>query len=129
MLDSANKSFAQVYSFQAAVDSRAQIVLAVRLTQQATDVQQLIPVIKAIQKNVGIPLNVISEDAGHFSDINVSSDVEKDVELCIPPDKQKRDDQIPSLGNSPARANQHKKCVRNYRMRANESYFLGAKKL
>jgi hypothetical protein len=45
MKDGATKGFAQAYNAQAAVDGHAQVIVACALTQQATDVEQFVPLV------------------------------------------------------------------------------------
>ncbi|UGY29322.1 hypothetical protein HU675_0022870 [Bradyrhizobium septentrionale] len=45
--------FVQAYNAQAAVDAHAQIIVAQELTQHGSDQGQLVPLIEAIESNLG----------------------------------------------------------------------------
>jgi hypothetical protein len=54
MADGANKgSFLQGYNAQAAVDAKAQVIVAAEVTQQANDSRQLIPMLGQVKQNLG----------------------------------------------------------------------------
>jgi transposase len=73
MQDGATKSFEQCYNCQAAVDSRAQVIVATQVTQQANDKQQVKPLIEEMKKNLlGEKPRAVSADAGYYSEANVS---------------------------------------------------------
>jgi transposase len=73
MKDGATKSFEQCYNAQAAVDSKTQIVVAARVTNEANDKQQLKPMVEQIQKNTeGENPKALSADSGYFSAENAN---------------------------------------------------------
>jgi hypothetical protein len=49
MKDGATKSFAQCYNCQAAVDEKAQVIVATNVTQESNDKQQLKPVVEKLK--------------------------------------------------------------------------------
>jgi transposase len=73
MRDGATKSFEQSYNCQAVVDSHSQVILAVQVTQQANDKQQVKPLVEEMKSNLGgrTP-GELSADAGYFSEDNVN---------------------------------------------------------
>jgi chemotaxis protein histidine kinase CheA len=72
MQDGATKSFAQCYNAQAAVDAKAQVIVAARVTQASNDKEQLEPLIGEIAANTeGEKPRRASADAGYFSEANV----------------------------------------------------------
>jgi len=72
MKDGATKSFEQCYNAQAAVDDTSQIIVATKVTQQANDKQQLVPMLEEIEANTGGQKpEKFSADAGYFSEANV----------------------------------------------------------
>lgn len=92
MPDSANKgSFVQAYNCQIAVDDESQIIVALDVTQQANDKQQLIPMAGKVIENCGQPPETISADAGYFSEEAVSSELFKETNLLVPPNRTKRE--------------------------------------
>jgi hypothetical protein len=71
MPDGANKgSFVQAYNAQAAVDGEAQVIVAAELTQQTNDSRQLVPMIEQVIANMGCKPEVVSADAGYWSEAN-----------------------------------------------------------
>ncbi len=90
MVDGATKSFVQAYNAQAAV-APSQVVVACGLTQSAIDVQQLVPILAQVQRNTGQAPRVVLADAGYFSHANVTNPALADIDLYVPPDRQRRD--------------------------------------
>jgi transposase len=88
MKDGATKSFVQAYNAQAAVDSKAQIIVAAAVTQDANDKRQLMPLLTQVAANLGHLPAAASADAGYFSDTNVTDPTLQGVDLYIPPDRQ-----------------------------------------
>lgn len=71
MKDSSTKSFQQCYNCQAAVDEKAQVIVAAHVTQAPNDKEQLEPVPKEILENSdGKKPKVLTADAGYFSEDN-----------------------------------------------------------
>jgi len=72
MKDGATKSFEQCYNAQAAVDGKAQVIVAAAVTQQANDKQQVRPLVEKLKANVGDNKpRRMSADAGYFSEDNI----------------------------------------------------------
>jgi hypothetical protein len=63
--------FVQAYNAQAAVDGEAQIIVAQDVTQSAVDCAQLVPMIDAIETNLGRKPEQLSADAGYCSEANL----------------------------------------------------------
>jgi transposase len=94
MPDGANKgSFLQGYNGQAAVDSHAQIIVAADITQQSNDSQQLVPMIAQVHANVGRAPEVVSADAGYWSEANVTDPGVAGIDLHIATGRQKHGEQ------------------------------------
>ena len=66
------KQFEQAYNAQAAVDAKAQVIVAQSLSNSATDVQQLAPIIKQIKQNTGRQAEEFSADTGYCSEGNLA---------------------------------------------------------
>ncbi|MFZ1919982.1 MAG: IS1182 family transposase [Terriglobales bacterium] len=66
------KEYVQAYNAQAAVDSTAQVIVAQSLSNNATDVQQLVPTLKQIKQNTGRQAKEFSADAGYCSEGNLA---------------------------------------------------------
>ncbi len=95
MIDGASKGFEQCYNAQAVVDEQSQIIVASDVTQQTNDKQQLIPMMKQAEKNTRTKPDILSADAGYFSEDNLTDEQLKGVDLYVPSNRQKH-------GNDPA---------------------------
>jgi hypothetical protein len=62
--------FARAYSAQAAADAHAQIIVAQDVTQSAVDCSQLVPMIDAVEANLGRTPEQLSVDSGYCSESN-----------------------------------------------------------
>jgi transposase len=90
MPDGANKgSFVQAYNAQIAVDSAAQIIVAVEVTQCPNDARQLVPMAQAIINNIGKLAETTSADAGYFSAQAVGDPALAGTNLLVPPNRVK----------------------------------------
>src|SRR5260370_42410016 len=65
--------FVQAYNAQAAVDAGAQIIVAHELTQCGNDQGQLVPLIEAIEPNLGRKPEQASADSGYRSESNLEA--------------------------------------------------------
>jgi hypothetical protein len=71
MVDGSTKSFEQCYNCQAAVDDKAQVIVAAAVTQQPVDRQQMAPMIQSLSKNTNGQLPAkLSADNGYYSEAN-----------------------------------------------------------
>jgi len=87
MKDGASKAFEQAYNAQAAVDSQAQIIVAAAVTQDANDKQQLVPMLLAVQENMGQLPEKASADTGFFSEATLTAKAVAGVDLYVPPER------------------------------------------
>jgi hypothetical protein len=87
MKDGATKQFLQGYNTQLVVDDVAQVVVACGVTQQATDVQQFVPMLERVHANVGAVPDLVTADAGYFSEANLDAAIVADTEVYVPPDR------------------------------------------
>jgi transposase len=93
MQDGATKSFEQCYNCQAAVDSRAQVIVAAQVTQQANDKQQAKPLIEEMKKNLaGDKPRAVSADAGYYSEENVCYLEGEEIEPYVATGRRKHGD-------------------------------------
>jgi transposase len=65
--------FVQAYNAQAAVDAQTQIIVAQDVTQSAVDCGQLVPMIDAVEKNLGRKPEQASADSGYCSEANLEA--------------------------------------------------------
>jgi hypothetical protein len=95
MPDGAHKgSFIQAYNAQIAVDSVAQIIVAVDVVQEPNDKRQLVPMLEQVKENVGRMPDATSADAGYFSEAAIEKGESMGTELLVPPHRQKHGDVV-----------------------------------
>lgn len=89
MKDGATKSFEQCYNAQAGVDGTAQVIVAAEVTQAANDKEQLVPMVLAVEANTGSVPEVVTADAGYYSESNVKAREGKKIDGYIAVDRIK----------------------------------------
>lgn len=90
MLDGATKGYAQAYNGQLAVDGDHQIIVAAELTQAASDINQLVPVLEAVKTNCGDLPRQLTADAGYCSEENLSHPEVRSVDVHVSTTREKR---------------------------------------
>ncbi len=75
--------YIQGYNAQAAVDDKAQIIVAHGLTQSMSDQDQLVPLIDGIKDNLGRKPKEASADAGYLSEANLEALAEREVSAYL----------------------------------------------
>jgi hypothetical protein len=75
--------YIQGYNAQAAVDGKAQIIVAHTLTQSMSDQDQLVPLIDGIKDNLGRTPKEASADAGYLSEANLAALAEREVSAYL----------------------------------------------
>jgi transposase len=88
-------AFMQAYNCQAAVDGKAQIIVAADVVQQTNDSRQAQPMLDQIAANTGIAPSKMSMDAGYFSEDNVEAYEKRGVEVFVPPERLKHGEKLP----------------------------------
>lgn len=68
-----SSGFEQCYNAQIAVDEAHRIIVATGVTQSASDVEQLIPMLEAVQENTGEVPEQCLADAGYRSESNLQA--------------------------------------------------------
>src|SRR3979409_713183 len=81
--------FVQAYNAQAAVDASAQIIVAHELTQCGNDQGQLVPLIEAIENNLGRKPDQASADSGYCSESNLEALEAHGVDGYVAPGRAK----------------------------------------
>ena len=79
----------QAYNAQAAVDSDAQVIVGVAVTQEANDKQQLVPMLKEVKQNIGAQPQAVSADAGYWNGKQVGDARVQGIDLHVATGKQK----------------------------------------
>ncbi len=101
MKDGATKEFVQAYNAQAVVDSHAQVIVVAAVTQDANDKKQLVPMLKEVKVQMGIPPQQATADNGYFSEQNVTDAQLQGIDLFVAPDRQKHGEKGPSTTGPP----------------------------
>jgi len=81
------KHFEQAYNAQAAVDSAHQVIAAADVTDQPSDREQAVPMMKQVEENTGELPGEMSADAGYFSSDAVKELTTEGIDVYMPPDK------------------------------------------
>lgn len=98
MMNGATKSFEQSYNCQAAVDDKAQVMVATNVTQEANDKRQVKPMVGKLKENTGgRQPRKLSADSGYFSEENVIDLEGQGIDAYIATEK-------PKHGQTPVRA-------------------------
>lgn len=100
----AKGSVVQGYNCQAAVDARAQIIVAADVTDEANDKHQAQPMLIQVLAQTGKVPRTVSMDAGYFSEANVTALTALGCHPLIPPDRQRHSQARPTAprGRPPA---------------------------
>lgn len=75
--------FVQAYNSQIAVDAQAQIIVAQDVTQCAVDKGQLIPMVDAIEANLGRKPEQASADSGYCSEANLEAMERRNIDAYV----------------------------------------------
>ena len=75
--------YTQGYNAQAAVDEKAQIIVAHDLTQSMSDQNQLVPLMDGIKDNLGCEPKQASADAGYLSEANLAALAERKISAYV----------------------------------------------
>ncbi|MDP9345048.1 MAG: IS1182 family transposase [Actinomycetota bacterium] len=107
IMKTSDGAFQQCYNAQAVVDSRAQVILAAEISDQAPDAQQLEPALDQLDENlaaIGADLPegaTMSADAGYFSEDNVRITAQHGLDPHIATGRQKHSDPPPIAPRGP----------------------------
>ena len=82
-------SFVQAYNAQAAVDAKAQVIVAADVTQETNDKRQAQPMMEQAKENAGQTPGKALMDAGYFSEDNIKNVQMLGTEPFIPPNRLK----------------------------------------
>jgi len=101
-----NDGFQYAYNAQAVVDECSQVVVAVDVTQQTSDVQQLIPMIDATiasleDAGLDTTLGVLLADAGYCSDANLKHLTDVEVNALVATGKIRHNERVPDAPRGP----------------------------
>ena len=85
-----SEGFIQGYNAQAAVDADSQVIVAESLTNSGSDVQQMVPLLNQIRKNVGRQAKEVSADSGYCSALNLKTLRQRRIRGYVATDRQKQ---------------------------------------
>jgi transposase len=92
--------FLQGYNAQAAVDAKAQVVVAHGLTDCAADSDQLVSMVDAVKANTGKAPVQISADSGYCSEANIQAMEDRKIEAFIATGRQKHGEAVADGGRA-----------------------------
>ncbi|MER8400143.1 transposase [Mesorhizobium sp. M1348] len=75
--------YIQGYNAQAAVDAKAQVIVAPRLTTSMSDHRQLVGLIDGIEANLGAKPKKASADSGYLSELNLQALADRETSAYI----------------------------------------------
>ena len=97
MKDGATKSFEQSYNAQAAVDDKAQVIVATNLTQEANDKRQVKPLIENLKSNLeGATPEAVTADNGYYSEENADYLQSEGIEGYVATGRLKHGEKAPA---------------------------------
>ena len=125
IMKTSDGSFHYAYNAQAVVDEKNQVVLAGLVTQQATDVNQLTPMIAAmgnqlVRAGVEDRPKVLLADAGYCSKDNLDALVEDDLDALVATGRLTHDERVTTAprGRIPKNTTAKQRMARRLRTKA-----------
>jgi transposase len=101
-----NHGFDYAYNAQAVVDEKSQVILAAEVTGEASDINQLVPMIKKTGENLaaagieGTPGTYLA-DAGYCWEDNLEATEDLDAEVLAATGRQRHGEQFPKAPRGP----------------------------
>jgi len=101
-----NDGFHYAYNAQAVVDEYSQVILAAKVTEQAGDVAQLLPMIAAATGNLAdagieaVP-DMVLADAGYCSQDNLEAIADTKIDALIATGRIRRNERVPDTPRGP----------------------------
>jgi transposase len=112
----ATGGFQQCYNCQAAVDEQAQVIVAAETTQSPIDMNELEPMVEAIEKNLGKKPKRLLADAGYYSEDHVKFLNERGIDSYLAPGRLKHGEKdLAPRGRIPKNANAKERMARKLR--------------
>jgi hypothetical protein len=87
MIDGANKAFVQGYNAQVAAAGVPQILVTQTVVADATDRQQLRPMMQRMEQTLGMLPELTLADAGYWNESSIAEQQSQGRNLLIPPDR------------------------------------------
>ncbi|MCT0249542.1 IS1182 family transposase [Synechococcus sp. CS-205] len=92
--------YIQGYNAQAAVDSKHQVIVAIGVSNQAPDVEHLVPMLERIEASTGTMPATFIADAGYWSEANAKACSDRGIDAYISTARQKHG-QLPPPSRGP----------------------------
>jgi transposase len=125
-----SEGYVQAYNCQAVVDEEHQIIVAQAVTNQAPDVEHLMPMLAQTVANCGAKPDNFLADSGYFSEANVCEVMKYGIVPFIPPRRQKHaEEPKPVLGRPPDDLGIKDSMVRKLATKAGRSIYALRKKI
>lgn len=101
-----NHGFDYAYNAQAVVDEKSQVILAAEVTDEATDVNQLVPMIKKTEENLAAAgmkdtPDTYLADAGYCSEDNLEATEGLESEVLAATGRERHGEQFPKAPRGP----------------------------
>jgi transposase len=98
MIDGASKAYVQGYNAQVAAAGSPQIIISQTVVSEATDKQQLQPMMQRIEETVGAVAELTLADAGYWCESSIAEQQAAGRDLLIPPDagRDKKTGELPA---------------------------------
>ena len=88
IMKNAAGGFLQGFNAQAAVDSAKQVIVAAEVSSEPADQSQLVPMMKATEKELQSPITVVLADAGYFSVEALQDEALRGVRILVSPESR-----------------------------------------
>jgi IS5 family transposase len=114
----------QGYNAQAAVDGDHQVIVAVGVSNQASDAVHLLPMLERIKANTGELPDALIADAGYCSTANLKACEERGLDAYISTSRQQHGQRPrPSRGRAPRDLDARGRMERNLRSKAGQAIY------
>lgn len=119
--------FHYAYNAQTVVDEESQVVLAAEVTQQAADVEQLLPMIAITEGNLDAAdiddsPRLVLADAGYCSEDNLQNATDADIDVLVATGRMKPNEAVPApRGPIPKGATARERMARRLRTKAGKA--------
>ncbi len=130
IMKSADGSFHYCYNAQAVVDERAQVIVSTTLVQDPTDVQQLVPMIRATTEQLeraGVTQapRVFLADAGYCSSDNIDATAGGRSQMLIATSRQQHGERMTNSpkGRIPTNATSRERMARRLRTKPGRAHY------
>jgi transposase len=101
MKDNGQKAFVQAYNAQIAVDAPAQVIVAAEITQQTTDRNQLLPLVKSVQSTTQATPETVTADTGYWDTTSLLDPSLQGIQILVPPDSNPQPPDAPLPSTAP----------------------------